>query len=599
MTPAAVLPPVRPPSRLPARPIVQQLGFQIAFLLAVVLLPLTLISMMNSFRASTEMRARFEAALTGETLEAAGNVLSQIQEARGSAATLASMIGPLIGDAAACSAALHQMAALLPQYSLIAFIPTDGLMRCSSTDKIHDFSQNPKFQEVLKSARPGFAVNRYGPISGTSVLGVSNPVFDKNGVYLGFVSLSLPHDKFNLSFGLANPVGPREFMTFDRTGTVLVATGGLDTVGQNLPSDRSLTALATDRPVAFTARSVAGDSKVFSVVPAVPGELYVLGTWPANPATSFDDTVITVPFLASALICITSLIVAWLSVEHLVNRHIRKLNTSIKSFAKGDRSLVKINVTGAPLEIREIAAAYEQMTFAVMRDEAELEDAVHQKEVLLREVHHRVKNNLQMIASIMNMHLRKARTPETQEIIKGMQGRVMNLATIYRELYQTSGVTELNVAELLGAIARQAVNLAAGPNRRFDLRISVDNIRMTPDQAIPLALLVGEALMNLVQHTDTTHDGVPVLELSLSQDEPEAAKLEITATIVSGIDLQTESSDGGVALTAQLIHAFAMQLGAQLVDTINDGTYKLQAGFQLRPLAEAEERHAANANQPV
>ena len=124
------------------RPIVQKLGFQIAFLLAVVLLPLTLISMVNSFRASTEMQARSEAALTGETLEASSSVVRQIQEARGSAATLASMIGPLINDDTACSAALHKMAELLPQYSLIAFIPTDGVMRCSSSDTTHDFSQS-------------------------------------------------------------------------------------------------------------------------------------------------------------------------------------------------------------------------------------------------------------------------------------------------------------------------------------------------------------------------------------------------------------------------------------------------------------------------
>ncbi len=54
------------------------------------------------------------------------------------------------------------------------------------------------------------------------------------------------------------------------------------------------------------------------------------------------------------------------------------------------------------------------MTETILHDEAEMEDVVHQKEVLLREVHHRVKNNLQLIASIMNMQMRRATSPEVR-----------------------------------------------------------------------------------------------------------------------------------------------------------------------------------------
>ena len=120
-----------------------------------------------------------------------------------------------------------------------------------------------------------------------------------------------------------------------------------------------------------------------------------------------------------------------------------------------------------------------------------MEDTIHQKEVLLREVHHRVKNNLQLIASIMSMHLRKARTPETREVIKGLQDRVMSLATIHRELYQTVGVTDVHVDALLGSIARQVCALATGPGRRFETSLSFDSFEMTPDQVVPLSSAAG------------------------------------------------------------------------------------------------------------
>ena len=579
------------------RPIVQKLGFQIAFLLAMVLLPLTLISMVNSFRASSETRARSEAALTGETLQAAGHVVQQIEEARGSAAALASLIGPLIGDDTACSAAMARMAALQPQYSLVAFIPKDGMMRCSSSGKPHDFSQSTRLRDLIADPRPSFSVNQNASISGTSVLGVSHPVFDAGGAILGIVSLSLPHSKFDIMSSSTNPIGPLEFMTFDRGGTVLVSTDGLDTAKQLLPNDRSLVSVTADHPMAFSAISVAGDTRVFSVVPVVPGELYVLGTWPADAAKGIDDTLISIPFLASVLICAGSLIVAWLSVEHLVNRHIRKLNTAIRSFSSGNRTMTDLNVKGAPLEIREIATAYEQMTDAVMRDEAELENAVHQKEVLLREVHHRVKNNLQMIASIMNMHMRKARTDETKAVIRGLQGRVMSLATIHRELYQTTGVTDIHASELMGAIARQAVNVAANPERRFDLRITVADIRMTPDQAIPLALLAGEALMNAVKYASSDASGTGILDLRLKHTATDSAVLEIACETLPDTVRANESVDDGAALSTQLMSAFAMQLGGTLDDSVSDGTYQLSVRFKLRPLVEAEARHIANTEQ--
>ena len=285
---------------------------------------------------------------------------------------------------------------------------------------------------------------------------------------------------------------------------------------------------------------------------------------------------------------------AWISVEWLVNRHIRQLNRSIKSFAGGNRMMTDVDVAGAPLEIREIAAAFEQMTDSVMRDEAELEDTLHQKEVLLREVHHRVKNNLQMIASIMNMHGRKARTTETRQVIKALQGRVMSLATIHRELYQTTGEADIHVAELLDAVARQTVNVASGPERRFDLRMKLDNIRLTPDQAVPLALLAGEGLMNAVALAPPRASDLPQLDLRLTQSEPDGATLQIEGAADTVQRLSPAEVDENMGLSVQLMTAFAMQLGGKMEQATTDGKYRLSVHFQLRPLVEGEHRHAAN-----
>lgn len=576
------------------RQIVQKLGFQIAFLLAAVLLPLTLISMVNSLRAVDEMNARSQATLTGETMLAAGEQIRMIHEARGSAAAIASLIGPLLRDDVACTAALREFAAKHPAYAQVSFLPLDGQLRCSSRDKRLDLSKSPIFRDTIRALRPGFSVSRNGPISGISVLVVTHPVLDQNGVYLGFVSVSLAHATLDKAAPVDGDAIPMALLTFDRNGTVLAASVGLDRAEGALPRDHPLTELLPDHPLVFAAMSQSGQRQFFSIVPMVPGELFALGTWPVDPQSNLLPAVSSIPFLLPALIWVASLVVAWISVEWLVNRHIRQLNRSIKSFAGGNRMMTDVDVAGAPLEIREIAAAFEQMTDSVMRDEAELEDTLHQKEVLLREVHHRVKNNLQMIASIMNMHARKARTTETRQVIKALQGRVMSLATIHRELYQTTGEGDIYVAELLDAVARQTVNVASGTERRFDLRMKLDDIRLTPDQAVPLALLAGEGLMNAVALAPPRAPDLPQLDLRLTQSEPDGATLQIEGAADTVQGLSPAEVDENMGLSVQLMTAFAMQLGGKMEQATTDGKYRLSVHFQLRPLVEGEHRHAAN-----
>lgn len=571
----------------------KRLGFRFAFLLAAVLLPLTLISMTSSLRAVKDMRARSETALTGATMLAASNEARLIQEARGSAEALASLIGPMIGNDAACSAALRGFAAAHPIYAQVSFIPVDGQLRCSSTGKKLDVSAMPIFLATVKEARPSFALIQLGPISGISVLAISDPVLGATGVYLGYISISLPHSIFDGANRTAGGIQPVDLITFDRTGEILVATVGLEHAATSLPDNHPLSSLLPDHPLAFSAETESGQTRVFSVVPIVPGEIFALGSWPAEAKASLFNTLTSIPFLLPALIWIASLLVAVLSVEWLVNRHIRRLSYSITSFAGGNRMLTEVDVRGAPLEIREMAAAFEQMTDAVIRDEAELEDILHQKEVLLREVHHRVKNNLQMIVSIMNMHVRKARTPETRGVIKVLQGRVMSLATIHHELYQTKGESDVHVAELLDAIARQTVNVASGKERRVDLRLHLDDIRMTPDQAVPLALLVGEGLMNAVSCAPQTSSGAAPLDLRLTWNAPDSAVVEIEG-MAEGHDANAPVVvEDGVGLSEQLMTVFAMQMGGSLEHAVAPGKYKVRVAFKLRPLAEGEDRHAA------
>lgn len=569
-------------------PLVRKLGFQLALVLAVVLLPLTLISLLKSVALLSEVNARSEAALTGETMLAAGREINLIQEARGSAAALAVVVPSLIGDDAACTAALRAFSASNPDYSLVAYVPKSGMMRCSSTGKPHDFSGSKRFQEVVNAAEPHFVVNRNGPVSGQSVLGVSHPVRDAGGQYLGFVSLSLPHTALRGSDppGAKEMIGPPlTLLTFDGDGNILTASGGLDQVQLGLPQGGSLQYLASGPPKAFTARTMAGDQRVFSVVPIVDKQLYALGSWPVGgqdgPHNLYGYSVLVFP----ALIWLASLGAAALAVEWLVLRHIRKLRRSIVSFAKGNRQVGDISMHGAPEELRDMTEAYAVMTDYIIRDEAELEDTIHQKEALLRELHHRVKNNLQLIASIMNMQLRRSRSPEAREMLRMVQDRVINLAAIHRELFQTTGEMNVHAVELLELILRQVRTMAATQDGQVQVTSDLDDIRLTPDQAAPLALLVAEAVTTEVRAAATEGSGLRQIVVRLHRVAADRARVEIIRT--AGTGSGAAPSDPEDDLGAQLINAFAMQIGSSPVETNENGEHRLSVEFPIRPIPGA------------
>ena len=578
----------KPPTR---RNPADGLGFRVAFLLAIVLLPLTVISVVKSMTVIEESRGRSEAALMGETLRAASGELRYIQETRGAAKVLSKSIWPLVSDNGACSGFLRRILELESHFSLVAFVPVSGVSTCNSAGRVFSFKDDPLYLRAAQDRGTSFAVKAVGLVSGTSVLVITHPVFDDAGSYRGFVSLSIPHSGIRAADdGGADGKRPLTMITFDKRGVVLTSTLPLDDVALAIPGDRSLATLAVENAISFSAPSAAGVDRTFSVVPLVRQELFALGSWPDAVSGGQNASVIaSAPVLVPFLMWIASVVVAWLAVQRQVIRHIQKLGRSMISFAGGSRHVGDIDVSGAPSEIREMAEAYEQMTDTILHDEAHLEDMVHQKEVLLREVHHRVKNNLQLIASIMNMQMRRTSSEEARAIMRGLQDRVMSLATIHRELYQTAGLSDIHADELLSTIVGQIVKLSDRPDRRISVHADFDQIRMVPDQAVPLALLLSEAVTNALKYAVDSEHRVADLWVSLKAKDGSRALLAIRNTTRQPRPV-TVATNEPAGLGTQLIAAFAMQIGGTVERRESDGTYELAIDFGLRPLSYSEDR---------
>ncbi len=585
----------------------ERVNARFALILSVALLPLGVISLVQTRNLQAEAQSRAEEAMLGATLRAATGEIGVIRRAQGAAAALAST-SDVVNATSACGMAMRRTAAQMPSASLVAFIAKSGLMTCSSNGRVFDYSGLPDFQDIVDAKAPKLIVHPAAPVSGTSVVLITHPVFSDAGDYMGYTGIALPHAGLsaqNDSFDpLSRFVQPVDFWTFDGDGTVLTSSNGMGDAAKGLPTRRMLKNVADTRAEVFNDMTADGVPRSYAVVPIVRGELMLLSSWNYGASAAQAGLALSPYFPPFIMWAIGMLVAAW-AAEWLVSRHVRRLTRALARFSRGDRSLQLVDMAEAPAELREAGEAFSSMADGVMRAEAGLEDSIHQKEVLLREVHHRVKNNLQLIASIMNLQMRKAVAPETKFLLKGLHDRVMGLATIHRGLYQTSGMADVRADELLTDIVRQVINIGSGPGRKIDLKTDVEEVHLIPDQAVPLSLLLTEAVTNAMKYAGPASDNRVHITLRLRRDGGRGAVMEVENSLSRGAQepIAETNSMAATGLGDQLLKAFAQQLGGTLETTQDADTYRLRVRFDVSSLTAAEERaagrdHAAVEDQP-
>ncbi len=240
------------------------------------------------------------------------------------------------------------------------------------------------------------------------------------------------------------------------------------------------------------------------------------------------------------------------------------------------------SLAGAPNEIHDLARSFTEATTALQEREAQLLRAEANQKLLMLEVHHRVKNNLQIIASLLNLQASRIRVPEARAEFQAARDRVRALATLHRHLYAEGELHTINMRSFLMELCGQLFQ-AIGEKEGHRLRLSIEapELRMTSDQAVPLALIVTEAVTNSIKYAFpggrsghisvrlNEHDGVLDLEIEDDGIGIPAGRVETESGTRDGIGLQ-------------LIRGFSRQLGASLEVEEGHGT-RYAVRLSLRP----------------
>lgn len=324
-------------------------------------------------------------------------------------------------------------------------------------------------------------------------------------------------------------------------------------------------------PLRSLVRERGGARQVLADFPFANNQ-YALRIRMAAPPVSLSEVL---AILTPVLMWLWASVIGWILVQRLLLRPLARVQGVIAAYRPGDRGLDLPALRTPAHEIGALGQAFARVTETVARHEADLEAAVARQTRLVREVHHRVKNNLQVVASLLNLHARGAASEDAAAAYASIQRRVEALAVVHRnhyaELEENRGVA---LKPLISELAANLRATAPAPAAPMQLRLDVGAFYASQDVAVSVAFLITEiAELGMLC-------GAALVSITLDADEPGSARLAIEVDMLAG----KPACDGAlVDRFDRIVAGLARQLRSTLERDPARGLYAVRIAVLANP----------------
>jgi len=221
---------------------------------------------------------------------------------------------------------------------------------------------------------------------------------------------------------------------------------------------------------------------------------------------------------------------------------------------------------GVTLENWDVVRIFvNQASVALQRRQAEeqIKASLAEKEVLLKEIHHRVKNNLQIISSLFNLQSDHVESEQSLKTLRASQSRIRSMALIHEKLYQSEDLARVDFAEYTRDLANHLFRMYEAGAYGISLEINIDNVLLNIDKAIPCGLIINELVSNSLKYAFPT-GGIR------NKHSEHRGKISIDLHRNNNSKFTLVVSDNGIGFPADLNFRETESLGLQLVETLTD-----------------------------
>jgi two-component sensor histidine kinase len=469
-------------------------------------------------------------------------------------------------------------------YSAAMVIDEKGVARCSSTAAARgmSFADREVFRLVQQKRGVVVGANVASRVTPRTIipLGVSVAA---EGPFRGMCALGLSLRSMAEQIAAPQSAGPAGVALVDRAGNPL---GGDTRATSALPVASRLAAAIEGGQMSFADHGQRGAVYAYSIRPLDNESLFVVGAAPADRSLA----AMLVEWVNFGLILIASiilLVVLWLGADRWCVRPLQSILEFAGKVARGETATLTPQEAWGP-EMKLVAVRVTEMAAAIASREQELKAGLEQRDHMLREIHHRVKNNLQMISSLLNLQAGEIRSPRIRRFFGDAQNRVLTLSILHRHLYERSSWSLVDFQQFISDLVRQITVARPGvsrPNPRYTIRAPI--MAVGPDTAIPVGLIVTEAVGSALNH-DFRGVAVPEIRIEARERTDEEVELVIED---NGLDTPAAalgtSGRGSFGLT--LIRGLAMQLGGEArVEPREGGGARVIVTFPPPPRDEAD-----------
>ena len=554
------------PRRTARRPL--SLRLQVALLLAFATLPVGVIAVAQGYAAFSDSEELRRVTLASEAFKQTTREQGLIRETLGALDALRSQVDVdlPVGE---CSARMRALVDQKGQFIFAGIVGADGVMRCGHPLRAPlDLRGSPEYADFVANPRRTVTVYQQGAISKRSVVTVSIPVM-RAGDLVGAIAISLPSTYMAWANAPERDSASR-FAILDSKGRT-VAQSGKRVATDWLPDPAEVPAMLAGSRGPVMATASTGETRLYAVTPLFKRDIFAVSSWPKGQASWLLNLPQLLTLLLPLVMWALAVTVAYFAVDRFALRHVVYLDRLVSAYARSGRSLRASGMREAPLEFAALGESFDRMAQQIENREDELYHSLDEKDALLKEVYHRVGNNLQMIVSLMNLQLRTTRGEQERETLQRLQDRVLGLAAVHKRLSEAGQVNAIRIDTLLAEIATNARE--ARESKPGEVALVADMIDHVegPDRALPLALFTAEAVANAFKHGLEEHGG-GTLSLILRETGTSTLELVISNSRAGG----ALDSDG---LGSQLIDSFARQLRGEVERSVTPDRFTLSLTF--------------------
>ena len=280
----------------------------------------------------------------------------------------------------------------------------------------------------------------------------------------------------------------------------------------------------------------------------------------------FDRVILTV---GPILLWLVMLAVVWFTTDLQVARPVRRLTRAAEAFSRGDLS--DRPTPAGPAEVRDLANMFHEMATRIAGREHELREAIETREAMMREIHHRVKNNLQIVTSLLNLQAKAVQGESAQRAFNDIQTRVRALALVHRYLYESEDLQSVNLGAFLKELAA-SLQLSYGISQdQVAIEVEADEVWDVSDRAVPLALFMTETMSNALKHA-FPQGRQGVIRILLKSGQNSVVRFSVEDNGIGLTEAQAVAQGPQASLGMSLIKAFARQVDGKLTISGPPGT---------------------------